>query len=60
MTSPIVRHLAHEKGVDLAAVHGSGPDGTVTRADVEAAASATPAAAATATTPHNVVVRPPP
>ena len=55
VASPIVRHLAHEKGVDLA-VHGSGPDGTMTRADVEAA---TPAAAATAPTPHNVEVRPP-
>ena len=39
VASPIVRHLAHEKGVDLSALHGSGPDGTVTRADVEAAAA---------------------
>jgi pyruvate dehydrogenase E2 component (dihydrolipoamide acetyltransferase) len=37
VASPIVRHLAHQRGVDLAAVHGSGPDGVVTRSDVEAA-----------------------
>lgn len=33
-SSPIVRHLAHEHGVDLAAVTGTGPGGEVTRADV--------------------------
>ncbi|MEU9047799.1 MULTISPECIES: 2-oxo acid dehydrogenase subunit E2 [unclassified Kitasatospora] len=32
--TPLVRHLAEERGVDLAAVHGSGPGGRVTRADV--------------------------
>jgi pyruvate dehydrogenase E2 component (dihydrolipoamide acetyltransferase) len=41
--SPVVRRLAHHLGVDLAAVVGTGPGGTVTRADVEAAASSTPA-----------------
>jgi 2-oxoisovalerate dehydrogenase E2 component (dihydrolipoyl transacylase) len=35
---PPVRKLAKDLGVDLARVDGSGPDGTVTRADVEAAA----------------------
>jgi pyruvate dehydrogenase E2 component (dihydrolipoamide acetyltransferase) len=38
--SPVIRHRAHELGVDLAAVHGTGPAGTVTRADVENAAAA--------------------
>jgi pyruvate dehydrogenase E2 component (dihydrolipoyllysine-residue acetyltransferase) len=43
--SPLVRHLAHELGVDLATVPGTGPAGTITRADVElAAAGAQPAA----------------
>ena len=32
---PVVRKLAKELGVDLAAVTGSGPGGAVTRADVE-------------------------
>lgn len=36
--SPAVRSLAHRLGVDLARVAGSGPEGVVTRADVEAAA----------------------
>lgn len=35
---PIIRKLAKEKGVDLTLVEGSGPGGTITRADVENAA----------------------
>jgi 2-oxoisovalerate dehydrogenase E2 component (dihydrolipoyl transacylase) len=38
--SPPVRKLAKELGVSLAAVTGSGPNGRVTREDVQAAASA--------------------
>ena len=38
VTSPIVRKLAREKGVDVAALTGTGPDGLITRADVLAAA----------------------
>ena len=38
VTSPIVRHLAEQSGLDLAALRGTGPGGTVTRADVERAA----------------------
>lgn len=40
--SPAARKLARELGVDPATVHGTGPRGAVTRADVEAAAG-TPA-----------------
>ncbi|MEX0742995.1 MAG: dihydrolipoamide acetyltransferase family protein, partial [Actinomycetota bacterium] len=36
--TPAVRKLAKEQGVDLSGVSGSGPDGRVTREDVEAAA----------------------
>lgn len=36
---PPVRKLAKELGVDLAALHGSGPEGTITRDDVRAAAA---------------------
>ncbi len=35
---PLVRHLAGERGIDLATVHGSGPGGRITRTDVERAA----------------------
>lgn len=35
--SPLVRHRAAELHVDLASLHGSGPGGIVTRADVERA-----------------------
>ncbi|WP_225848832.1 dihydrolipoamide acetyltransferase family protein [Streptomyces sp. HPF1205] len=34
-STPLVRHLAEDAGVDLAAVHGTGSGGRVTRADVE-------------------------
>lgn len=40
LAKPPVRKLAKELGVDLAAVAPSGPGGTITRADVEAAAAA--------------------
>ncbi len=43
---PPVRKLARELGVDLDAVPGTGPDGVVTRADVERAAAPPPVAAA--------------
>lgn len=32
---PLVRRLAEERGVDLTAIAGTGPGGTITRADVE-------------------------
>jgi pyruvate/2-oxoglutarate dehydrogenase complex dihydrolipoamide acyltransferase (E2) component len=38
LASPSTRHLAHELGVDLAELQGSGPDGRILRADVERAA----------------------
>ncbi len=38
--TPLVRRLAEEDRVDLAAVHGSGPGGRITRSDVEQAAAA--------------------
>ena len=57
--SPLARRIAADKGVDLAALTGSGPRGRIVKADVEAAApgtkapaaAATPASAATAPAP---------
>ena len=42
--TPLVRRIAGELGVDLAAVAGSGPQGRVTEEDVHAAAAGAPAA----------------
>ncbi len=36
-TNPLVRRLAEDRHVDLAALHGSGPGGRITRTDVEGA-----------------------
>ena len=38
--TPPVRHLAKQLDVDISTLHGTGPDGTVTHADVEAVAAA--------------------
>ncbi|MCC3764729.1 2-oxo acid dehydrogenase subunit E2 [Glycomyces sp. TRM65418] len=46
LAKPPVRKLAKDLGVDLASVTPTGPNGTVSRADVEAVASAPAAAAA--------------
>jgi pyruvate dehydrogenase E2 component (dihydrolipoamide acetyltransferase) len=49
--TPPVRHLAHELGVDPAAVTGTGPDGTVTRDDIRAAARPAPVEGRVAASP---------
>ena len=43
LAKPPVRKLAKELGVDLATVQGSGENGVITRADVEAAGTGAPA-----------------
>ena len=43
--SPIARRLARERGIDLALVDGSGPNGRITERDVENYQAAAPAAA---------------
>ncbi len=43
--SPLARRLARERGIDLAAIAGSGPHGRIVKADVERAGSAAPYAA---------------
>lgn len=52
--SPLAMRVAVELGVDLSAVHGTGPDGAITKTDVEKAA------AAKAAPPVAPVVTPPP
>ncbi|MEV5766430.1 dihydrolipoamide acetyltransferase family protein [Micromonospora sp. NPDC052213] len=55
--SPIVRRLAREHGLDLAALRGTGPGGVVRRADVEAAvAEASSPAARLAAVPDQPAV----
>ncbi|WP_367349906.1 pyruvate dehydrogenase complex dihydrolipoamide acetyltransferase [Sphingobium yanoikuyae] len=49
--SPLARRLAEAKGVDLAAVAGSGPNGRIVKADLDGAAAAPAKAAAPAATP---------
>jgi pyruvate dehydrogenase E2 component (dihydrolipoamide acetyltransferase) len=51
LAKPPVRKLARDLGVDLRVVGGSGPNGTVTRADVQAAAGGAMAAAVAAPRP---------
>ncbi|MBN8187760.1 MAG: pyruvate dehydrogenase complex dihydrolipoamide acetyltransferase [Rhodobacteraceae bacterium] len=52
--TPLARRIAADKGLDLAAIKGSGPHGRIVKADVEgasAAPAAKPAAAAAAEAP---------
>ncbi len=50
--SPLARRIAAQKGVDLAALHGSGPRGRIVKSDVETATPvAKPAAAPAAKAP---------
>ena len=46
IASPLARRVAQLLGVDLGAVKGTGPNGRIVKADVEAAAGKAPAAAA--------------
>jgi pyruvate dehydrogenase E2 component (dihydrolipoamide acetyltransferase) len=46
--SPLARRIARERGVDLHALQGTGPEGRILAEDVERAATAAPAAAAPA------------
>ncbi|MGR3723529.1 pyruvate dehydrogenase complex dihydrolipoamide acetyltransferase [Abyssibius alkaniclasticus] len=57
--SPLARRIAADKGVDLAAIKGSGPHGRIVKADVEGAkAGAKPAAAAASAAPAPVAAAP--
>ncbi len=51
VASPLARRIAEQRGVDLAAVKGSGPGGRIVKADVESAKTGAPAAAVPASQP---------
>lgn len=52
VASPLARRIAEQKGVDLAAIKGTGPNGRIVKADVEGAQpGAAPAASASAAAP---------
>jgi 2-oxoisovalerate dehydrogenase E2 component (dihydrolipoyl transacylase) len=62
LAKPPVRKLAKDLGVDLAALTGSGPEGSITREDVQAAAAGpgageAPAAAAPAGGEERIAIR---
>ena len=48
VASPLAKRIAAQQGVDLAQVSGSGPNGRIVKADVEAATAGAPAQAGTA------------
>jgi pyruvate dehydrogenase E2 component (dihydrolipoamide acetyltransferase) len=57
IASPLAKRIAEQKGIDLASVKGSGPNGRIVKADVESAkpgAKAPVAAAAPGDIPHEV------
>lgn len=57
--SPLARRVAAEKGVDIASVTGSGPNGRIVRADIEGAKPGA-APAATAAAPAEAAAAPAP
>jgi pyruvate dehydrogenase E2 component (dihydrolipoamide acetyltransferase) len=63
IASPLAKRMAGQLGVDLAGLGGSGPNGRIVKADVEAAAGSAqtaPAASAAATPPVAVAAAPTP
>jgi pyruvate dehydrogenase E2 component (dihydrolipoamide acetyltransferase) len=54
--SPLARRIAEQKGIDIAALSGSGPNGRIVKADVEAAVSGGLPAVATAVAPPPAVI----
>jgi pyruvate dehydrogenase E2 component (dihydrolipoamide acetyltransferase) len=57
--SPLARRMAAQAGLDLAAMKGSGPQGRIIKADIDAALSRGPAPAARAPLPGQAPTAPP-
>jgi pyruvate dehydrogenase E2 component (dihydrolipoamide acetyltransferase) len=55
--SPLARRIARERGVDIAQIRGTGPDGRIVAEDIERAEAAPAAAPAAAPPPGEVEVR---
>ena len=58
--SPLARRMAHQAGLDLANVKGSGPNGRIVRVDIEAAMAAPAPATAAAAAPAQAAMAPAP
>ncbi|MGD9813999.1 MAG: pyruvate dehydrogenase complex dihydrolipoamide acetyltransferase [Hyphomonadaceae bacterium] len=58
LASPLARRLAEQGGIELAGVRGTGPNGRIVKADVEAAAKAPRAAQQQAQTASREVAKP--
>src|SRR5580704_15580663 len=58
--SPLARRMAAQAGLDLAAIKGSGPQGRIVKADIDAALSRGPAPAARAPLPTSAPAARPP
>ena len=54
--SPLARRIARERGVDLASLHGTGPEGRILAEDVEKAAADVPAPSGEQAAPAEVEV----
>lgn len=52
LAKPPIRKLARDLGIDVQLLHGTGPDGTITRSDVEAAVDSSRQAAPTRPLPR--------
>jgi pyruvate dehydrogenase E2 component (dihydrolipoamide acetyltransferase) len=60
LAAPYVRRLAAERGIDLAAITGSGPGGRIVESDLSSTPPAQPAPVATVAAPKSVVPGPEP
>lgn len=59
VASPLARKIAEEKGLDLARIRGTGPNGRIILRDLDAADTANPAAQAGASAPQPAASAPP-
>ncbi|CAG4915777.1 unnamed protein product [Acidocella sp. C78] len=58
--SPLARRMAQQAGIDLASLQGSGPNGRIVKADIDAARGKAPATAAPAPAPAPKAAAPAP
>jgi pyruvate dehydrogenase E2 component (dihydrolipoamide acetyltransferase) len=56
--SPLARRMARQAGIPLGGIKGSGPNGRIVRADIEAAQTGAPAAPVAVAAPAPVAIKP--